>query len=144
MFTPARALAIDENQRKRLRFLANSGKTPQKVALRGRIVLLASEGVPNNAIAARLGTSRPTVLLECGTLHPDDPCATLPLAMPRQPRLDPFRSSPGIFDPALRPGSSTGTLHSVIGRGLEPRAGFRDARDRGAFGAARTARAAAR
>ena len=63
MFTPARALAIDENQRTRLRFLATSGKTPQKVALRARIVLLASEGVPNNAIAARLGTTRPTVLL---------------------------------------------------------------------------------
>jgi transposase len=63
MFTPARALTIDENQWKRLRFLANSGKTPQKVALRARIVLLASEGVPNHAIAARLGTTRPTVLL---------------------------------------------------------------------------------
>ena len=63
MFTPARALPIDENQRKRVRFLANSGKTPQKVALRVRIVLLASEGVPNHAIAARLGTARPTVLL---------------------------------------------------------------------------------
>ena len=63
MFTPARALAIDDNQRKRLRFLAHSGRTPQKVARRARIVLLASEGVPNNAIAARLGTTRPTVLL---------------------------------------------------------------------------------
>jgi transposase len=63
MFTPAPGLTIDENQRKQLRFLANSGKTPQKVALRARIVLLASEGVPNNAIAARLGTTRPTVLL---------------------------------------------------------------------------------
>ena len=63
MFEPARALSIDENQLKRLRFLAGSGKTPQKVALRARIILLASEGVPNNAIAARLETSRPTVLL---------------------------------------------------------------------------------
>ena len=63
MFAPARALAIDDNQRKRLRFLADSGKTPQKVALRARVILLASEGVPNNAIAARLGTTRPTVLL---------------------------------------------------------------------------------
>jgi transposase len=63
MFTPARALRIDGNQRKRLRFLAQSGKTPQKLALRARIVLLASEGVSNNAIAARLGTTRPTVLL---------------------------------------------------------------------------------
>lgn len=39
MFTPARVLAIDENQRKRLRFLATSRKTPQRVALREPIVL---------------------------------------------------------------------------------------------------------
>jgi len=63
MFAPAPAVRIDDNQKKRLRFLTGSGKTPQKVALRARIVLLASEGVPNNAIAARLGTTRPTVLL---------------------------------------------------------------------------------
>src|SRR5437870_460274 len=63
MFEPARALSIDENQKKRLRFLADSGKTPQKVALRARIILLASEGIANNAIATRLDTSRPTVLL---------------------------------------------------------------------------------
>ncbi len=63
MLAPARALSIDDSQRKRLRFLAGSGKTPQKVALRARVVLVASEGVPNNALAARLGTTRPTVLL---------------------------------------------------------------------------------
>ena len=63
MFTPASALATDENQRKRLRFLTRSGKTPQKVALRARIVLLAADGVANNAIARQLATSRPTVLL---------------------------------------------------------------------------------
>jgi len=42
--------------------------------------------------------------------------------MPRQRRLDALpvfvrnlrsRSSPGIFDPALRPGFSTGVLHHV-------------------------------
>jgi transposase len=63
MFTPASALVTDENQLKRLRFLTRSGKTPQKVALRARIVLLAADGVANNAIARRLATSRPTVLL---------------------------------------------------------------------------------
>src|SRR6266540_882858 len=63
MFTPASALSMDGSQRKRLQFLAGSGKTPQKVALRARILLLGADGVPNNAIAARLGTSRPTVLL---------------------------------------------------------------------------------
>jgi len=63
MFTPARALSIDDNQYKRLKSLADSGKTPQKVALRVRIVLLAGEGRPNHAIAQALKTSRPTVLL---------------------------------------------------------------------------------
>jgi transposase len=63
MFAPAKPLFIDEGQRKRLVFLANSGKTPQAIALRARIVLLAAAGKPNNAIAASVGTSRPTVLL---------------------------------------------------------------------------------
>jgi len=64
--------------------------------------------------------------------------------MPRQPRLDPFRSSSGTLGPALRPGASTGTLHPVIVRGLEQRAGCRAARDRGDLVAPPTARAAAR
>ena len=63
MFEPASALGIDVNQEKRLKFLAGSGKTPQKVALRARLVLLAAAGVANQAIAGRLGISRPTVLL---------------------------------------------------------------------------------
>ncbi len=63
MFTPAHALHVDENQRKRLTCLAKSGKTPQKIALRARIVLMAREGRPNHAIAKSLGVSRPTVLL---------------------------------------------------------------------------------
>src|SRR3970040_804636 len=69
MFTPARALTIDENQRKRLRFLANSGKTPQKGALRARIVLLASEGVPHHGIARRRGARRATGLLWGGRVR---------------------------------------------------------------------------
>ena len=63
MFTPAKALHVDDNQRKRLRHLADSGKTPQKLALRARIVLEAGAGRPNHAIARSLGVSRPTVLL---------------------------------------------------------------------------------
>lgn len=63
MFTPAVALQVDENQRKQLQQLARSGKTPQKIAWRARIVLAAGEGRPNHAIARQLGVSRPTVLL---------------------------------------------------------------------------------
>lgn len=40
-----------------------AGSTPQKVVLRARICLLASEGMANHAVAKQLGTSRPTVLL---------------------------------------------------------------------------------
>jgi transposase len=99
MFTPARALTIDENQRKRLRFLANSGKTPQKVALRARIVLLASEGVPNHAIAARLGTSRPTVLLWRSRFQ--------------------ARGAPGLLKDAPRPGRKKAIAPEVVKRVVE-------------------------
>lgn len=63
MFETAKALPLDENQKKRLLALVRSGKTPQRVSRRARIVLLASEGLANHAVAARLGISRPTVLL---------------------------------------------------------------------------------
>lgn len=63
MFEIAKALRVDDGQKKRLRFLARSGKTPQKIAMRARIILRASEGLANNAIASQLGLSRPTVLL---------------------------------------------------------------------------------
>jgi transposase len=99
MFTPARALSIDENQRKRLRFLATSGNTPQKVALRARIVLLASEGVPNHAIAARLGTSRPTVLLWRSRFQ--------------------ARGAPGLLKDAPRPGRKKAIMPEVVKRVVE-------------------------
>src|SRR5574341_1576364 len=60
-----------------------------------------------------------------GTLHPDDLCGTLPLAMPRQPRLD-----------------APDTLHHVMVRGLERRAIFRDDQDRADFAARLAALAA--
>ena len=63
MFKPAPALWVDANQEKRLKSLVVSGKTPQKIVLRARIILLAGAGVPNHAIAARVEASRPTVLL---------------------------------------------------------------------------------
>jgi len=63
MFRPAIALGIDANQTKRLEHLVRSGQTPQKIAVRARIVLLASQGVPNHAIARQVKVSRPTVLL---------------------------------------------------------------------------------
>jgi transposase len=59
----ATALHCDQNQRSRLGHLESSGATPQKIALRARIVLQAAEGRANVTIARELGISRPTVLL---------------------------------------------------------------------------------
>jgi len=65
-----------------------------------------------------------------GTLHPGDLCEPPPFAMPHGPRLDALplfvqnlrsRSSPGIFGPALCPGSSTGVLNHLMVRGIEGR-----------------------
>ncbi len=57
------ALICDRNQRMRLKHLESSGATPQKIALRARIILRAADGQANLAIARELGISRPTVLL---------------------------------------------------------------------------------
>jgi transposase len=62
MFTRARALVIDEAQRQQLESWARAGTTPQRVARKCQVVLLASQGISNQAIAQQTGLSRPTVL----------------------------------------------------------------------------------
>ena len=62
MFTPAGALSLNCSQRKALESLARAGSTPQLLGRKCRVVLLASEGTPNNAIAQQTGLSRPTVV----------------------------------------------------------------------------------
>ncbi len=59
----AAALRVSETDRELLEALVRSGKTPQKVALRARVVLGAAEGRANRALAHELGVSRPTVIL---------------------------------------------------------------------------------
>jgi transposase len=59
----ATALSCDKIQRAQLERLESSGKTPQKIALRARIILKAARGEGNSAIARALKISRPTVLL---------------------------------------------------------------------------------
>jgi hypothetical protein len=60
MFAPAAALAVSSAQRQVLESLARAGTTPQLLAQKCRVILLASEAVPNNAIAQQTGLSRPT------------------------------------------------------------------------------------
>jgi putative transposase len=53
---------LSESQKLAIESLVRDGSTPQRVALRGRIILLAQQGLPNHAIANQLNISRPTVL----------------------------------------------------------------------------------
>ena len=62
MFTPATALALDPSQKLVLESLARAGATPQLLARKCEVILLASTGVPNNGIAQQTGLSRPTVI----------------------------------------------------------------------------------
>jgi putative transposase len=63
MFAPAAAFVLTETQRNELQSISRSGNTPQRVAGKCRVVLLASKGVANRAIAKQLELSRPTVIL---------------------------------------------------------------------------------
>jgi DNA-binding CsgD family transcriptional regulator len=55
-------LTVTADQKRELELLVRNGNSPQKVALRCKVVLLAHEGVANARIADQLNISRPTVL----------------------------------------------------------------------------------
>jgi len=63
MWTAAAPLNIPEQDGKILQKLVHAPSTPQGIALRARIVLLAGEGLANYAIATKLSIGRPTVIL---------------------------------------------------------------------------------
>lgn len=63
MWKTKEALPMTEEQKRTLEAWVRARSTPQTIALRARICLLASEGVSNNSIAKKLQTSRPTVML---------------------------------------------------------------------------------
>jgi transposase len=62
MFIAAGPLPLDCSQKHVLESLARAGSTPQLLARKCKVILLASEGRPNNAIAQQTGLSRPTVI----------------------------------------------------------------------------------
>ena len=63
MWAAAAPLSVTQEQERVLRGWIRAPSTPQSLVLRARIVLMASEGVANHAIAKTLETSRPTVQL---------------------------------------------------------------------------------
>src|ERR1700676_4785527 len=62
MFKRAAALVVDEGQRHELQSLLRAGATPQKIARRCQVILLANQGMANHSISQQTGLSRPTVL----------------------------------------------------------------------------------
>src|SRR5258708_10072173 len=62
MFTPATALSLDVSEKQALETMARAGRTPQVVARKCKVILLASEGVSNNGIGQQTGLSRATVI----------------------------------------------------------------------------------
>jgi transposase len=63
MWNAAPPLAITGEQRQTLEAWAQAPNTPQGIALRAKIVLLAADGSANIRVAKELGITRPTVIL---------------------------------------------------------------------------------
>ena len=62
MWAGSTALTITAEDKAELERMVRSGRTEQRHALRARIILGASEGRSNNALAKELKTSRPTIV----------------------------------------------------------------------------------
>jgi len=75
MWTAAEPLEITETHRRTLERWLRAQKTPQQVAVRTRIILMAAEGTANNRIAGELGVSRSTVILWRGRFSGGGPRA---------------------------------------------------------------------
>lgn len=63
MWEPAQKLVLGSEERLLLETWTRAHNAPQSVVMRSQVILLASEGLSNNAIAKAMGISRPTVLL---------------------------------------------------------------------------------
>src|SRR2546428_11817066 len=57
------ALEVSDEARRTLEGWVGARTSPQRIVMRARIVLLASQGAANRRIAREVGTSRPTVVL---------------------------------------------------------------------------------
>jgi len=63
MWESPEALEVSSEARRTLEGWVGARTSPQRIVMRARIVLLASQGMANRRIAREVGTSRPTVVL---------------------------------------------------------------------------------
>jgi len=57
----SKRIDVSDNDRAQLNEVVRNGNTPQKVALRARIVMLSAEGIRTGEIMRQLGTTTPTI-----------------------------------------------------------------------------------
>jgi len=114
MFTPAVALAVDDAQRRELEGLVRAGTTPQRVARKCRVILLASQGLSNQAIAQQTGLSRPTILAVRAAFASQGVAAVAaPAPRKRSRRVLTPELEQKILDTTLKTRPTTGTHWSV-------------------------------
>src|SRR5260370_5231019 len=112
MPNPAAALALSDDQKAELDTLIRNGNTPQRVALRCRLLLLAHEGVANHSITQQLSLSRPTILTLRNAFAQDGIAAVTdvrkrkPQAKVLTPELE-----QKILDPPLKTRPGDGSTH---------------------------------
>jgi hypothetical protein len=58
MLTPHYEITLSDAEQHHLQVLVRAGKTPQQLATRASIILLAQDGLSNQQIATEVGTSR--------------------------------------------------------------------------------------
>lgn len=114
MWNPAAALDLPLDQRQVLQAWIKAKNTPQKVAFRARIILMAGDGHANREVARALETSRPTVLLWRERFAERGPQALLEDAPGRGRKVQiPAGKVQGIIDATLHTQPPAATHWSV-------------------------------
>jgi len=84
---------VNDRDRAQLNQIVRNGNTPQKVALRARIVLLSADGIPTGEIMHQLGTTTPTISRWRGRYETETSCLyTVNSVCHRIPRQSPFHT----------------------------------------------------
>ena len=112
MAKPAAALALTEAQKTELEALIRNGNTPQKMALRGRLLLLAHQGVANQIVAEQLQVARPTVLAwRAAFAKSGMPAVTARRKRNRKPKVLTPEVEQKILDATLKTRPGDGSTH---------------------------------
>src|SRR5271165_575276 len=112
MANSAAALPLTESQKAELEALVHNGNTSQKMAQRGRLVLLAHQGVANRVIAQQLQVSRPTVLaLRAAFANNGMAAVTAARKRKRQPKVLTAEVERRILDATLKTRPGDGSTH---------------------------------